>query len=118
MYTRLFFPVILAALASAQESGIDEVLETDGDLDNKVCGQGQENQLFATQDTMLVCLFFESTVESTVESTEADEINLPQKVVYSTKVDNFESLQVAGLYDLFKDHIKGELTVTAMANGI
>ena len=25
---------------------------------------------------------------------------------------------MAGLYDLFKDHIEGELTVTAMANGI
>ena len=64
-------------------------------------------------DPMTVCLFFEST-----EVNEEGEKKPPQKIVYAPKVDKFESLQVKGLYEEFKDHIEGDLHVTAMANGI
>ena len=39
-------------------------------------------------------------------------------MVYSPKVDNFETFQVVGLYKHFEDHIQGNLYITAMANGV
>ena len=53
----------------------------------------------------LICLFF-------------DNLDPPQKVVYTARVDQFESFQVTGLYDVFKASIEGNFTVTAMANGV
>ena len=41
----------------------------------------------------------------------------PQKVVFMPQVDKFETLQIKGLYELFYDS-GGDLTVTAMANGV
>ena len=65
---------------------------------------------------MTVCLFFDN-MDDNGTNVGGDDIT-PQKIVYSPIVDNFETFQAIGLYEHFKDHIAGELSITAMANGI
>ena len=39
-------------------------------------------------------------------------------MVFNTKVDKFATLQINGLYNLYKDKDLGDFTVTAMADGV
>ena len=59
------------------------------DINDYVCGQGQETQTYATQDEMTVCLFFDNMDDN---GTNVGGVDItPQKIVYSSKVDNFET---------------------------
>ena len=39
-------------------------------------------------------------------------------MVFTPQVDKFEALQIKGMYELFKSKDEGDLTITAMANGV
>lgn len=39
-------------------------------------------------------------------------------MIFTPQVDKFEVLQIKGLYEKFKEFQEGDLTVTAMANGV
>ena len=84
------FPILLAVCILGQTTDPTLPIETVDEVVSYECGQGLEAQTYATEDLLTLCLFF-------------DNMTPPQKVVYSVKVDSFESLQVSGLYSLFKD---------------
>lgn len=42
----------------------------------------------------------------------------PKKVVFNPKVDNFELLQIKGLFDVLSNITKTDLRMIAMSNGV
>ena len=73
--------------------------------DTYECGQNQSSLTYRVDEEALICLFF-------------DQLDPVKKVVFTPKVDNFEVLQIKGLYEKFEQNQEGDLTVTAMSNGI
>ena len=117
MKGKSFFNLMAIAFAAAclpgsfaQDNTSDDdtsvtVYETEGDLNNYVCGSGYEGKTYATKDSIVLCLCFN------------DLTTAPVKTIYQPVIDVFEALQVKGLYENFKDNIEGNLEVVAMANG-
>jgi len=106
MNSRFLFLALVAitALSGAQDVS-DPVVEEVVEETNYVCGQNNADKTYLTDEPALICLFFDQMVPV-------------QKVVFTPQVDRFESLQIKGLYDLFKEMQEGDLTVTAMSNGV
>lgn len=70
--------VLLLADNTAYAQTTEEVTEDPPQvIYDYVCGQGDEDRTYATWDTALVCLFFDS-------------LSPPLKVVYTPQVDKFE----------------------------
>ena len=71
-----------------------------------VCGKKEDaDKFYSTGDSAPICLFFK-------------QMDTVKKVVFTPRVDMFESLQIKGLFTQFKDSKIGDLTVTAMSNGV
>ena len=69
---------------------------------------GVANSTYSFSDRVVLCLFF-------------DQMDPPQKVVFSPRVDSFEVLQIKGLFDKFHEYDKRtgvRLSMTAMASGV
>eukprot|EP00347_Sterkiella_histriomuscorum_P013638 403363952 len=58
------------------------------------------------KDSIVVCLIF------------PDMKPVPRKVVFNPRVDNFEMLQISGLYDLLANLTTTDLRMFAMSNGV
>ena len=103
---RASLAVLLPIVALGQGTSTDPVVDnTTEPVVEYICGQGDENKTYATWDSALLCLFF-------------DDMDPPQKVVFTPQVDKFEALQIKGIYEMFKDNVDTELKVTAMSNGV